>query len=72
MTKFYLVGTVPVKIEKRPDGATMVQAFNVQLGRLENNSRYYTMIRRDDTGLVRVITEAEFDAQVAALRLKAS
>ncbi|MBZ9715404.1 hypothetical protein [Deinococcus multiflagellatus] len=72
MTKFYLVGTVPVKIERRADGATVVQAFNVQLGRLENNSRYYTMIRRDDTGLVRLITEAEFDAHVQALRLKAS
>ncbi|GGM58412.1 hypothetical protein GCM10008956_37540 [Deinococcus arenae] len=72
MTKFYLVGTIPVKIEKRADGTTVVQAFNVQLGRLENNSRYYTMIRRDDTGLVKVITAAEFDAHVAALRLKAS
>ncbi|WP_197050810.1 hypothetical protein [Deinococcus sp. YIM 77859] len=42
------------------------------LGRFESNSRYYSMIRRDDTGLVRQVTEEEFEFAVEQLRQKAS
>ena len=72
MTKFYRVGNVPVKITKREDGVTLIQAFNAALGRFESNSRYYSMIRRDDTGLVRQVTEAEFDQHVEVLSRQAS
>ncbi|GBF04648.1 hypothetical protein DAERI_020245 [Deinococcus aerius] len=72
MTKFYRVGNVPVKITKREDGVTLIQAFNAALGRFESNSRYYSMIRRDDTGLVRQVTEAEFDRHVKSLSQQAS
>ncbi|MBB5234316.1 hypothetical protein [Deinococcus budaensis] len=72
MTKFYRVGNVPVKITKREDGVTVIQAFNAALGRFESNSRYYSMIRRDDTGLVRQVTEVEFDRHVESLSQQAS
>jgi len=72
MTKFYRVGNVPVKITKREDGVTVIQAFNAALGRFESNSRYYSMIRRDDTGLVRQVTEVEFDRHIESLSQHAS
>ena len=51
MTQFYLVGEVPVKMIRQAEGTTMLEAFNRRTGRFETNSRYYTTIRRDDTGL---------------------
>lgn len=72
MTKFYLVGTVPVKVERQADGQTVILAFNAHLGRFETNSRYYSMIRRDDTGLVRQVSEPDFEFAVEQLRQRAS
>lgn len=72
MKKFYLVGRVPVKIEKCADGTTVIQAFNAALGRFETNSRYYSMIKRDDTGLVRKVTQEEFEFEVSQLGRRAS
>ncbi|GAA5512313.1 hypothetical protein Dcar01_01027 [Deinococcus carri] len=72
MTKYYMVGAVPVKVVRQEEGQTVILAFNVHLGRFESNSRYYSMIRRDDTGLVRQVTEEEFEFAVEQLRQKAS
>ena len=72
MIKYYIVGRVPVKIEKRDDGTTVIQAFNAALGRFETNSRYYSMIRRDDTGLVRKVTHEDFELEVEQLSKRAS
>jgi len=60
MTQFYLVGEVPVQMIRRPEGTTLLEAFNRRTGRIETNSRYYSIIRRDDTGLVREVTSEEF------------
>lgn len=72
MTKYYMVGAVPVQVVRQTEGQTVILAFNVHLGRFESNSRYYSMIRRDDTGLVRQVTEEEFNFAVEQLRQKAS
>lgn len=72
MTKYYMVGAVPVKVVRQEGGQTAILAFNVHLGHFESNSRYYSMIRRDDTGLVRQVTEEEFEFAVEQLRQKAS
>jgi hypothetical protein len=68
MTQFYLVGEVPVKMVRQVEGTTMLEAFNRRTGRFETNSRYYSMIRRDDTGLVREVTPEEFSQAVERLR----
>lgn len=64
----YLVGEVPVRMTRRTDQTTVLEAFNRRTGRFETNSRYYSMIRRDDTGLVRAVTEQEFDQAVMRLQ----
>ncbi|GGR27279.1 hypothetical protein [Deinococcus ruber] len=68
MTKFYLVGEVPVRMVFRDDGTTALEAFNRRTGRFEANSRYYSMIRRDDTGLVQAVSETEFSQAVSRLQ----
>ncbi|MCP2013985.1 hypothetical protein L1280_001122 [Deinococcus sp. HSC-46F16] len=72
MTKYYMVGAVPVKVIKQPGGQTVILAFNAHLGQFESNSRYYSMIRRDDTGLVRPVTEEAFGFAVEQLQQRAS
>jgi len=72
MTKYYMVGAVPVKVVRELGGQTVILAFNVHLGRFESNSRYYSMIHRDDTGLVCPVSEDEFNLAVEQLRQKAS
>ena len=68
MTQFYLVGEVPVKMIRHPEGTTVLEAFNRRTGRFETNSRYYSMIRRDDTGMVREMTSEEFVQVVERLQ----
>ena len=68
MTQFYLVGEVPVKMIRHEGGTTVLEAFNRRTGRFEANSRYYSMIRRDDTGLVQEVTEPEFLRAVERLQ----
>ena len=68
MTQFYLVGEVPVKMIRHPEGTTVLEAFNRRTGRFETNSRYYSMIRRDDTGMVREVTSEEFVQAVERLQ----
>lgn len=68
MTQFYLVGEVPVKMIRHEEGITVLEAFNRRTGRFEANSKYYSMIRRDDTGLVQEVTEPEFLQAVERLR----
>lgn len=68
MTQFYLVGEVPVEMIRQADGTTVLEAFNRRTGRFETNSRYYSMIRRDDTGLVREVTPEEFFLAVERLQ----
>lgn len=67
MTTFYLVGEVPVRLERRMDQSTVVEAFNRRSGRFEANSSYYSAIHRDDTGLVRELDADEFQAVVERL-----
>ncbi|MGY2897137.1 hypothetical protein [Deinococcus sp. UYEF24] len=69
MTQFYLVGEVPVKMVRQTEGTTVLEAFNRRTGRFETNSRYYSMIRRDDTGLVREVTPEEFSQAVERLQV---
>jgi site-specific DNA-adenine methylase len=64
----YLVGEVPVRMTRRADQTTVLEAFNRRTGHFETNARYYSMIRRDDTGLVRAITEQEFNRAVMRLQ----
>jgi repressor of nif and glnA expression len=64
----YLVGEVPVRMIIQTDQTTVLEAFNRRAGRFETNARYYSMIRRDDTGLVRTVTEQEFDQAVIRLQ----
>jgi len=68
MTQFYLVGEVPVKMTRHAEGTTVLEAFNRRTGRFEANSRYYSMIRRDDTGLVREVSEEAFSQAVERLQ----
>ena len=68
MTQFYLVGEVPVKMIRHADGTTVLEAFNRRTGRFETNSRYYSMIRRDDTGMVQEVTPEEFVRSVKRLQ----
>lgn len=68
MTQFYLVGAVPVKLNRLGDGTAVLEAFNRRTGRFEPHARYDSLIHRDDTGLVRAVTEAEFAASVAELQ----
>lgn len=69
MTQFYLVGEVPVKMIRHTEGTTVLEAFNRRTGRFETNSRYYSMIRRDDTGMVREVTSEEFVHAVERLQV---
>jgi hypothetical protein len=64
----FLVGEVPVRMTRRDDQTTVLEAFNRRTGRFETNSRYYSMIRRDDTGLVRMVTEDEFHEAIVRLQ----
>ncbi|MFC4455299.1 hypothetical protein [Deinococcus sonorensis] len=68
MTQFYLVGEVPVKMTRDAQGTTVLEAFNRRTGRFDANSRYYSMIRRDDTGLVREVSEDAFSQAVERLQ----
>ena len=68
MTQFYLVGEVPVKMIRHPEGTTVLEAFNRHTGRFEMNSRHYSMIRRDDTGMVREVTSEEFMQAIERLQ----
>ena len=62
--KYYLVGRVPVRMQERPDGVSLV-AFNPLLGGFVSTARYYSAIKDDEA---REIDEAEFDRQVEVLK----
>ena len=68
MTRYYLVGRVPVAYERREDGSVVLRAFNPLTRAFVTDARYYSEIERDDTGRVRELTPAEYEATVEALR----
>lgn len=62
--RYFLVGRVPVRMQERSDGVSLV-AFNPLLGGFVSTARYYSAIKDEDA---REIDEAEFDRQVEILK----
>ena len=62
--RYFLVGRVPVRMQERPDGVSLV-AFNPLLGGFVSTARYYSAIKDEDA---REIDQAEFDRQVEVLK----
>ena len=68
MTKYYMVGKVPVALERREDGTVLLRAFSPSARTFTSDARYYSEIQRNDSGRVREIPQAEYQAKVAVLQ----
>lgn len=68
MTKYYMVGRVPVELSRRKDGSVMLLAFSPTSGQFTSDARYYSEIQRNDSGRVREIPQAEYQQRLAHLQ----
>lgn len=68
MTKYYLVGKVPVEIAERVDGSVAVRAFNPLMGGFVTDARYYGAVQFEDMGRVQETDQRGFEDAVQNLQ----
>ncbi|MFN3201563.1 MAG: hypothetical protein ACE366_24385 [Bradymonadia bacterium] len=71
LPRFCIVGARPVKAIRTPEGGMDVLAYDWQTGEFKREMNYMTRVVAPDEE-VDVVSEAEFDAAVKALRARLS
>ncbi len=68
VTRYYLLGQIPVRLEEGPGEGAALVAFDPTRGGYVADARYYSAIKREDREPVREITAERFREQVERLR----
>ncbi|WP_407571601.1 hypothetical protein [Deinococcus altitudinis] len=67
VTRYYLLGQVPVKLEEGPGEGAALVAYDPSRGGFVADARYYSAIKREDREPVREISAEEFRLQIERL-----